>query len=210
MATPTPAEARFQMTLVSTYAGQRYMNVQHYRGIGLAGEDVFEACLGLIDGAKVAGGLVEKLLACWSPDIVLDRIWVQCISPTRFTKVEDLVTGGAGTWAGIGSTTGNTSAALTKRTAYAGRRFRGRMQVLSPAHPDAQEDGELTLASKGRLEPFATALNAVILWPFVPTVAFQPILYHPVGVTPNYSDLDQVIVQTEVRTQRTRTVRQGI
>lgn len=159
----------------------------------------------IIEDTKAGGNiaLVPPYLACLPTTYSLTEIRAQVISPVRsayLTNSELLV----GTHASP-ATVANDSAAITLRTALAGRREVSTKKI-GPVPDAASAAGLLTTPYRGLLSQVALALKQTTVLP--DGEAYSPVIWHR-NLVPSFSLVTNHVLGDQSRTQRRRTVGLG-
>lgn len=153
------------------------------------------------------GGAFDKTtsyLACLPPQYALDAMRAQRIRAVRSSYVQQVVAAAPGTWAGA-ATVANDSAAITLRTANAGRNQRATKHI-GPVADNMSAAGLLVVAAA----PPLTSLGNALIQAFAPVGSgsvVTPVIFHRASNT--WDVTDRFILGDQSRTQRRRTVGLG-
>lgn len=189
----------FLVTVVQDLHGQTCLNTCHYR------ETVSAGAAG---AATLGAGIDGRIAAGWRPSLSDEWEYIytqtQKIAPGTPEYPVTVATGG-----GLGAVVGasvNTSTAIvfTKRTALAGRKYRGRFYVTG--FPVAYlDESELTPAGVAAMGPLGAALVGAFTGG---GYTFEPVLYHRNDGT--NTPIVAPVLRSTVRNQRRRQLRIGI
>lgn len=189
----------FRVTIQGKQAGETWVNVMHYResatGVGNAETELADSC------DAVLGPAYKTFL---SHDASYDQVAVQRIDPlpVSYTVIDN-------TNAGIGLVAQDmlppaNAMTVTKKTAYAGRKYRGR--VFLPGIPKTYtSDGGFTAGGLAAGQLLADDLKS----PRLPGAwTFTPILWHRSSRT--YTVLTDMTARQVPRVQRRREHFRGV
>lgn len=201
----------FELTVEYQAFGEKALNILHYRvDVESSIGSVVDETLDVLAAFLEAGSAAEAILELLPTNVSMTEVHGQFIRGTggqRFAR-QSVPGLGAG---GISSpcSTFNVAAVLTKKTAQAGRWAIGSIHI--PGLPtNAYGDGMLTDAGYvASMQDLADEL----IEPLVGVTGageYIPVIAHPVGEHGGSTEILRYDVQTEVRTQRTRTVGKGI
>jgi len=204
----------YQVSARGTVFGQRILFTTNYiitAQDASVPDNILSTALALaVSDFPVTGSdLLESVyLALLPPEYTLAAWRAQKVDPLRQAYREAAVNN-AGTHANS-TETANQAAVITLRTDTAGR-----SQIASkhigpiPQDVAVQDSGLLTVAYKGLMEDFASALlQTIALAPGGTNVELFPCIHH-VGGAPASSPLTNYVIGDTVRVMRRRTVRVG-
>lgn len=187
--------------------GQNVLMVRNYRvsGTGAASQPTGQTLAQIIDTVEAAGtwGGTAQYLACLSNQYSLSEIRAQVVRPDRSAFVARSyvdVFGNAGA-----SPLSNTTAAITMRTANAGRNQVSTVKI-GPIPAAFVASGELTPAARVQLNSMRDWL-AFSITADVTGIVLAPIIWHAPGLT-----FDAIIggtLQPQARVMVRRTVGRG-
>jgi len=188
-----------QVTVVQELHSQTVLNVFHYRitavGVGNADANLLAAFL---------AGPWTQMKTALSDELEFVKNISQRILPSPpLVGVDDPTASGNGDVAG-GSLPTSVAAVVTKRTANAGRRYRGRT-FLAGVPISHEEDSKIANAFMGLYQNIASALDNILnqgAW------LFQPVLLHRDDNTT--TDINSCIARDVLRNQRRRQVGKGV
>lgn len=197
------------ITYESTYAGQQIRYVLHYQ-VTVAGSSTTPE-LDLQAAAdnfanNTTNALTAALQARHSDAFNFDAVSAQRVSPNRTIRLVKL-----SSFPGLingDPYTPNASIVMTKRTLTPGRRGIGSLHQ-SGLDAGSIVNGELT---GGTVAAYSTLLTELATGRSVGavTMSLDPGLFNPTRPPTYFSRIFDVILQTEVRVMRRRTVRVGI
>lgn len=197
-----------QVTWRGECFGQRILLTHNYLILGdyNAATSVTQDLTDILNQVKAAGAfdVTTSYLACLAPDYTLHFMRAQRIKAIRSSYVEQVVAALPGTWAGA-ATVANDSAALTLRTASAGRSQRATKHI-GPIADNASAAGLIVVG----MGPKLTALGNKLIQAFAPAGSgsvVTPIIYH--RGTGTFDVTDRFILGDQSRVQRRRTVGLG-
>lgn len=179
-----------------TLHGQTILNTLHYRIKEFApatfGHTIFSLAAG------VAAKFVPLMKAVQSVELVHDNVTAQKIRPLPpELAVATTVHAGGGTVAS-GSLPTSDCAVITKRTQFAGVKYRGRMYVAG-IPVSSEDNSKLAAGVLANWEPLVLAFNDEVT---NADVTWQPILWHRAAL--NYDLIETAELRTILRTQRRR------
>ena len=195
-----------QTTVVGRCYSQRILLSLMWR-VSQAGppEESVNVQLGQLFDAIKVGGTHDKMTAyldCLQTDYQMLGLRNQVVRPVRtayrFDESVHLGTGGAGTVA-------NDSAALTLRTAVAGRN-QVATKHIGPIADGSSLDGRLTLAFRAKVATLGALLTQEVQIA-VGGLTFTPVIFH--RSTNTFNVIETYVVGEQSRVQRRRTVGLG-
>lgn len=189
----------YQVTLEGKLHGQTILNVFHYKLVDEAAGDPSENCaLAFDDGPATA------IKSALSEEYAIVRVVAQKIFP-----LPPLVPYVSTAKAGNGAIAGNSlptsvTVNVSKRTAYAGRKYRGRT-FLAGVPAGFETDSELNAIG---IAGFATTKNAIAATIIQGAWSWKPVLLH--RSTNTTDDILKTDLQIPLRNQRRRQVGKGV
>lgn len=189
----------YQLTIVQSLHGQKILNVLHYKATQAPSSGTYEAAL--IQAFGVIA--IPSLKAFQSEELNHEALAVQKIWPLPPTHATlDTTYSGPGLIPGDSLPTSVTSV-ITKVTAFAGRKYRGRVYVAG-VPVTSENDSQLQVGDLAVLGAFAENLDNGI---GAVGASFQPVLWHR---SSNTSDnLIDAVARPILRNQRRRQVGRG-
>lgn len=188
---------------------QRILNTVHYRlTADFANQSLDSFYTSFNDLLKVTGlyDMLTAYLACHATNYTLDFTRVQVVYPLRY-RGKDFNQGGSGTATGDCQAQ-NVTAVITKQVELSGRSKVGSIHIGGLSEAD-YAFGLISANMLTRLGTLKTKLAATLFEDQGTGVA-TPVLYHPpANANPKYDIITGWIVQTQLRTQRTRTMGKG-
>jgi len=188
----------YSVVLRQRMHGQTILNVLHYRevvtGTGPAGLNLAQ---------DIATVIIPLMKPLQSSDLVHESVVVQKIYPLPPSNPITNVTA-----AGPGTDIGNalpTSVALviTKRTNFAGRKYRGRVFVCG-----IPEDTEVQSAiAPGKVAAFQALADSLALNKGTSGWTYSPVIWH--RSTKTNDDVTSCLIRPNIRNQRRRQVGRG-
>lgn len=175
------------------------------QNVGRTTGQTLQELLTTVNGAG-ANAITPQYLACLPPQYSLLETRAQVIRPTRSAYTSQVFVGGTPGTHASPATVANDSAAVTRRTALAGRRQVSTLKV-GPVPDAVSAAGLLVAAYKVLLEAFAGRTTITILNP-VGTEQFIPTILTATGF-PDGRDLETFRIGDQSRVQRRRTVGLG-
>jgi hypothetical protein len=190
----------YRATVLQTLDGQAMMNVLHYRLSTVGSGNVQDALAAIMDSTIGAA-----LKAHLPDDVFYESVTAQKIYPlpVTFPSVNG-TTSGFGTVAVTAFPT-EVCAVITKRTALAGPRRRGRAYISGLGSTYVTES-MLNATGQTEIGPIGTAMTQVLNG--ANGNVFTPIIWHRDLLT--YDDVTGVVIRTTLRAQRRRQVGRGI
>lgn len=197
-----------QISIRGELFNQRMLTVLHYRiTVGTFSGTVWgdvNSWAAWFAGQIGAGEMLTSYLAVCGNAYTLESVRAQLVSPTRSAYASQVVnlTGTAAN----DCRQSNISASITKRGNGGGRWATGRVQM--PAVPsDDCVDGLLSVAYQTNIGDLLTNLqNPQVNAPISQTAV--PVIFNP-GRAPNWTEILEHVLQTQVRTMHRRTVQLG-
>jgi hypothetical protein len=189
----------YRVTVQQTLHSQMILNTLYYResvgGVGGGSADL---------AARVANLIVPLMKAVQSNELTHNAVVVQKIFPAPPTvPATDTSAAGAATVASNSLPT-SVASVITKRTAFAGRKYRGRV-FLSGVPASSEDDSKVAAGAVAALNALGTILSGGVSAGAGPT--YSPIIWHK-----NTSTFDAVLTtttQTILRNQRRRQIGKG-
>lgn len=202
----------YEVSAVGSWVGQRILFSQTYildtidAGVdsGLASETLMKYIRGGVGGLDLYEALY---LDCLPAQYQLVKWRTQITYPVRLVGYEfNRGVNGANV---EDTETGNQAAALTFRTAFAGRNQVATKHIGPlPQGPLTQDDGMLTVAYKALVAALGAAmLNAIADLPT--NAVWTPVIDHGPIPAPPPTPIESYVVGETIRTQRRRTLRLG-
>jgi len=189
----------YQATITQTMHEQFMNNVLHYR---VATEGAGNG--GAILGAAVGATVVSLFKPLCSDEWVYNGTVCQKVFPKPpLAPVFANAGAGAGAYAG-NAIPGNAPCVITKRTMFAGPKYRGRMYISGLSTAD-EENGQIVGSTITALNAYAAQLltpYSVSGWEFV------PILFH--RSTNTYTDINEWSARPILRNMRRRQIGKGV
>lgn len=206
----TPVGSVWEVTLKSTVAGQKCLNVLHYVVETESSEtSIVAESLQLAEAIGAGGAVGPAFEDCLAQNETFDEIVAQCVKDTLGTRYarQVLDVENPGGFA-ADCTTPNVSAVITKRTSFSGRWAVGSFHM--PGVPaTAYVGGMITDATYlGALGVLAAEL--VQNQTTTSGGEYTPVIYHPDGAHGGFTLLLATEVQEVLRVMRRRTVGLGI
>lgn len=200
-----------QVSIFGSLFSQRIITNLHYIVNVAAGgsteDQLKQIATDWTGGTGSVPGILTHMLDCQGVEYNCDFVRAQRIFPTRTIYMQSNAND-PGTHADP-CTAPNIAASLLKRTATAGRKGVGRVQ-LAGIPQTAYVDGMITpVFSAAKLNVWCNDLLASYTTSVI-IMTLVPGLYNPTGTGTHFSPLLQVIPEDTVRTMHRRTVRVGI
>lgn len=199
-----PAGAVIEISLLGRLNAQRVLNVFHY---AISAEVPSAQYVAFMDGLQTnfEDVVAAPLLVVLSSQYMLEAIRLQVVWPTRLAYREySVMTAGAKPGVALPA---NSSVSVQLRTETAGKGGVGRKQV-SGLPAGGVTEGELNGNGMTEMVTATSAWDADLDLAGPYTGDIVPIVWTR-GTGINTKRINQVIVKSEVRTQRTRTVGKG-
>lgn len=190
-----------QATIKQRLHGQTILNVLHYRISEFAPGSFGHTIQSLAAG--VATKFVPAMKAVQSQELTHEGVIAQKIRPLPpELAVVNTAFNGTGS-VGVGSLPSSMSLVITKRTRFAGRKYRGRVFVAG-LPTTSEDDSKLAAAVLANWEAVAVLFNDFVI---NGDVTWEPILWHRSSNT--YDAIETAEVRTVLRNQRRRQVGVG-
>lgn len=189
----------YQVTMRGSLHGQLILNTFHYRVTAVGAGDATTALL-----TAFKAGPWTQIKAALADEFSFDGNMAQRIRPLPpLVGVDDFTAVGAGNVPG-GSLPTSMAVVISKKTALAGRKYRGRVYLagVSTAH---ESDSTLNVGGVGLFLNVANAMDNSLV---EGTHAFTPVVYHRGDGTT--TDVTQCLVREILRNQRRRQVAKGV
>jgi len=189
----------YRVTVDQTLHGQKVLNTFYYQETTSAGGGSSAALAN-----RFAVVVIPTMKACQSNEVQHNGVYAQKIWP-----LPPIVPSFDASAAGPGGVPGSSlpssmAVVMTKQTAFAGRKYRGRVYIagLAAIHED---DSKLAPGVFNLWSAFSTTLAGVL----APAgYAFTPIVYHK--ATRTHDNIVNVLTRTNLRNQRRRQIGKGV
>jgi len=200
---------RVLVTINSILFNQRIMSMFCYGLSSITGTNSQATAFDRLHAALTASGnLLQKYRECLSPELEVNEVWYQVISPSRYAKYTRTTGLGVGLFDTGSYKTANSAAVILRRGDL------GNRHNVSVLHvPIGQTTGEQTLGQIGSdLEsPLAALADQLKQSVSTTTVVgtWEPVINNGPNA-PDYTPITDTAVKSYVRTMRRRTVGRGI
>jgi len=199
-----------ETTFVSSYQGQRILNVFHYRWVTSTptvgdGDDIVDAAIAVLHAAGT--GATEAFKDAINEEMTLENVRYQWVFPARWSFVSSTLNVGAGTTIGSAMPS-NVGATAQKISEYPGPGGRGSTHMTG-AVMESYEGGIWTTGYRTKIGTFmATMDTSIDTGAVLAASSLQPVLMHKADPAISVRWLG-AFVNNSPRVMRRRTLRVG-